>query len=90
MESELTKEQRLELAVKAVRERSVPSVRQASYLFNVNRNTIHNRLKGKWTAKELQQARQRLSIQEGESIKLREACFSGACSETKERQRGED
>jgi DNA-binding transcriptional regulator YhcF (GntR family) len=58
-----------ELAVKAVREGSVPSVRQASHLFNVNRNTIHNRLKGKRTVKELQQARQRLSTQEEESIK---------------------
>ena len=65
MESELTNSALI--AVKAVREGSVPSVRQASRLFNVNRNTIH-RLKRKRTAKELQQARQRLSTQE-ESIK---------------------
>ncbi|KAN0086548.1 hypothetical protein V8E54_000236, partial [Elaphomyces granulatus] len=67
--SSLTKEQRYDLAVESCQSGATPSLRQAALLFNVNRATLTNRLQGKTTAKEFCQTRQRLSVQEEESIK---------------------
>lgn len=63
-------ETRIQLALDAYRSQKVPSLNQAAKLFNVPPSTLKHRNHGRRSAKESQQAQQRLSVAEEQSIKL--------------------
>jgi helix-turn-helix, Psq domain len=69
MAPELDQEERIELAIKALRDDTIPSQRRAALLYNIPRITLQDRFNGKRSAREAQQSQQRLSVQEEESIK---------------------
>jgi hypothetical protein len=69
MASELNMEERMQLAVKALQDGTIPSQRRAALLFNMPRTTLQDRFHGQRSAREVQQSQQRLSVQEEESIK---------------------
>jgi helix-turn-helix, Psq domain len=66
----LTKEQRCDLAVESYQSGAMTSLRQTALMFNVNRTTLTNKLRGKCIpAKEFRETRQPLSVQEEGSMK---------------------
>jgi len=69
MASELDQEERIQLAIKALQDGTIPSQRRAALLYNIPRSTLQDRFNGKRSAREVQQSQQRLSVQEEESIK---------------------
>lgn len=72
------KENQIELALAAYRSHAVPSLNQAAKLFGIPPSTLKHRNNGRRTAKEFQQAQQRLSIQEESAIQsciLQMACW---------------
>ena len=62
------KEERIQAAIAALNDGSVPSVLAASKIFNVPRTTLQGRISGKIPMKARQQARQRLTTQEEDAI----------------------
>jgi helix-turn-helix, Psq domain len=64
----LPKEERIQLAIQSIRANSSLSVRQAATIFDVKRPTLQARIHGRRSAEESQQAQQRLSPQEEQSI----------------------
>ena len=69
MASQLTQEERIQLAIKALQDGTIPSQRQAALIYNVPRGTLQHRFHGRRSAKEYNQSQQRLSVQEEASIK---------------------
>ena len=64
-----SQESRIQLAIAAIDDGSVPSLREASRVFSVPRSTLQARYHGRRSAQESQQSQQRLSVQEENSIK---------------------
>ena len=69
MPSELDVEERIQLAINALQDGTVPFQRKAAHLYNVPRTTLQARFHGRRSAKESQQSQQRLSVQEQDSVK---------------------
>jgi hypothetical protein len=64
----MDQERRIQAAIAALSDGSVPTVLSASKIFNIPRSTLKDRLKGRPSAKARQQARQRLTTQEEDAI----------------------
>jgi helix-turn-helix, Psq domain len=69
MALELNQEERIQLAIKALQDGTIPSQRRAAVQYNVPRSTLQDRFNGVRSAREAQQSQQRLSVEEEESIK---------------------
>jgi hypothetical protein len=69
IDSQLTQEEKVQLAIKALQDGTILSQRKAALIYNVPRTTLQQRLHGRRSAKESQQSQQRLSVQEEDSIK---------------------
>jgi hypothetical protein len=54
MAPELDQEERIELAIKALRDNTIPSQRRAALLYNIPRTTLQDRFNGKRSAREAQ------------------------------------
>ena len=67
--SQLTQEEKIQLAIKALQDGTIPSQRKAAIIYNVPRTTLQQRFHGRRSAKESQQSQQRLSVQEEDSLK---------------------
>jgi hypothetical protein len=69
MASQLTQEERVQLAIKALQDSTIPSQRKAALIYDAPRGTLQHGVYGRRSAKELHQSQQRLSVQEEDSIK---------------------
>jgi hypothetical protein len=69
MASGLTREERVQLAIKALEDGTISSQRKAGIQFNIPQSTLQARIQGRRSAREVQQCQQRLSVQEEDSIK---------------------
>jgi hypothetical protein len=61
-------EQQIQLAIKAIRSKTVSSIRKAAELFDVPRSTLQDRLASWQTSKASREALQRLTVEEEDSI----------------------
>lgn len=64
----MDKEDRIKLALEAVRTKSVPSIRKAAELYGVPRSTLQARLNGAETIRKAHEPYQRLSLAEEEAL----------------------
>jgi hypothetical protein len=69
MASELTQEERIQLAITALKDGTIEHLRKAAYIYNVPRSTLQVRFNGRRFVKQARRAVQRLSVQEKDSIK---------------------
>jgi hypothetical protein len=60
---------RLEAALQAIRDGSVPSVREAAKRFEIPRSTLQDRLRGRPTLRQAREPQQRLTQYEEEALK---------------------
>ena len=68
MDARKTKEDRIQLDMQALKNMDVPNLSQAAKIFDVPRRTLGDRIYGMPSSDIRQQAQQRLSVQEEESI----------------------
>jgi hypothetical protein len=68
MDAQKTKEERIQLAMQALKNMDVPNISQAAKIFDIPRRTLGGRIQGVPSSDARQQAQQRLSVQEEESI----------------------
>ncbi|KAF2193835.1 hypothetical protein K469DRAFT_244541 [Zopfia rhizophila CBS 207.26] len=61
-DAELSQEDHIQLAIAAYNNKSIPSLRQASKIFNVPFSTLQARNSGRRSVTECQQSQQRLTV----------------------------